>query len=126
VDAFILSLIRAMATGTISAGARERHGPFKLAILPIWCLRAALVYARPSHEPVEAVQALIDCGGEVVALAHHHSTFQLTDEPIDAPLLALMDALNVACISPGRAAWTGMATLICLIARSGCILRSCA
>jgi hypothetical protein len=51
--------------------------------------------------PAEAVQALIDCGGEL-ALAHHHRTFQLTDEPIDAPFLALMEALNAAAISAER------------------------
>jgi hypothetical protein len=51
--------------------------------------------------PAEAVQALIDCGGDL-ALAHHHATFQLTDEPIDAPFLALMEALNAAGISPER------------------------
>jgi L-ascorbate metabolism protein UlaG (beta-lactamase superfamily) len=49
---------------------------------------------RDHHmNPVEAVQALIDCGAEI-ALAHHYGTFQLTDEAIDAPLLALAEALN--------------------------------
>jgi L-ascorbate metabolism protein UlaG (beta-lactamase superfamily) len=52
-------------------------------------------------DPAEAVQALIDCGAEI-AFAHHHGTFQLTDEPMDAPLLALADALNAAGISPER------------------------
>jgi hypothetical protein len=47
------------------------------------------------------VQALLDCGAET-ALAHHHGTFQLTDEPIDAPFRALAEALNAAGISPGR------------------------
>jgi L-ascorbate metabolism protein UlaG (beta-lactamase superfamily) len=51
--------------------------------------------------PAESVQALIDCGAEI-ALAHHYGTFQLTDEPIDAPLVALADALKVAGISPER------------------------
>jgi L-ascorbate metabolism protein UlaG (beta-lactamase superfamily) len=51
--------------------------------------------------PAEAVQALIDCGAEI-ALAHHHGTFQLTDESIDAPSLALADALKAAGISPQR------------------------
>jgi L-ascorbate metabolism protein UlaG (beta-lactamase superfamily) len=52
-------------------------------------------------DPAEAVQALIDCGAEI-ALAHHHGTFQLTDEPIDAPVLALAEALNAAGIAPQR------------------------
>jgi hypothetical protein len=45
--------------------------------------------------------ALIDCGAEV-GIAHHYGTFQLTDEPIDAPLLALSESLNSAGISRER------------------------
>lgn len=51
--------------------------------------------------PAEAVRALVDCGAEL-ALAHHHGTFQLTDEAIDAPVLALKEALNAAGIAPER------------------------
>jgi hypothetical protein len=47
------------------------------------------------------VQALRDCGAEL-ALAHHHGTFQLTDEAIDAPALALADALRDAGIPAER------------------------
>jgi L-ascorbate metabolism protein UlaG (beta-lactamase superfamily) len=48
---------------------------------------------RDQHmNPGESVQAFIDSGAEF-ALAHHYGTFQLTDEPIDAPLIALADAL---------------------------------
>jgi hypothetical protein len=47
------------------------------------------------------VQALIDYGDEIT-LARHYGTFQLTDEPIDAPLVTLADALTVAEISPNR------------------------
>jgi L-ascorbate metabolism protein UlaG (beta-lactamase superfamily) len=81
--------------------ARERHGPFKLAILPIGSYEPRWFMRDHHMNPAEAVQALIDCGG-VVALAHHHGTFQLTDEPIDAPYLALMEALRAAGISPER------------------------
>jgi len=38
----------------------------------------------------------------VQALAHHHGTFQLTDEAIDAPVNALADALKEAKIPPER------------------------
>jgi L-ascorbate metabolism protein UlaG (beta-lactamase superfamily) len=51
--------------------------------------------------PAEAVQALLDCGAET-ALASHYGTFQLTDEAIDAPVLALTDAMNTAGIPPTR------------------------
>jgi hypothetical protein len=62
------------------------------------------VTARPSAHWIarqQSVLALIACGAEI-ALAHHYGTFQLTDEPIDAPLVALADALKVAGILPER------------------------
>jgi L-ascorbate metabolism protein UlaG (beta-lactamase superfamily) len=53
---------------------------------------------RDQHmNPDDAVRALADCGAEQ-ALAHHHGTFQLTDEAIDAPLAALNAALDQASI----------------------------
>ena len=36
---------------------------------------------------------MVHCGAEQ-ALAHHHGTFQLTDEAIDAPVVALHAALE--------------------------------
>jgi L-ascorbate metabolism protein UlaG (beta-lactamase superfamily) len=87
--------------GRYFRAAGERHGPFKLAILPIGAYEPRWFMSDHHMNPTEAVQALIDCGGER-ALAHHHGTFQLTDEAIDAPLLALMAALNAAGISPER------------------------
>jgi len=51
--------------------------------------------------PAEAVQAFIDCGAEL-ALGHHYGTFQLTDEAIDAPLVALAEALSAARIPSAR------------------------
>ena len=45
--------------------------------------------------PSDAVKALADCGAEL-ALAHHHGTFQLTDEAIDAPEQDLYAALDEA------------------------------
>jgi L-ascorbate metabolism protein UlaG (beta-lactamase superfamily) len=81
--------------------ARERHGSFKLAILPIGAYEPRWFMQDHHMNPAAAVQALIDCGGEL-ALAHHHGTFQLTDEAIDAPGLALAEALNAAGISPER------------------------
>jgi L-ascorbate metabolism protein UlaG (beta-lactamase superfamily) len=81
--------------------AREHHGPFKVAILPIGAYEPRWFMSDHHMDPAEAVQALIDCGAEI-ALAHHHGTFQLTDEPIDAPLLALAEALIAAGISSQR------------------------
>ena len=66
----------------------------------------AFVDAAGVHHPwtemrEEAVKALGDCGAEL-ALAHHHGTFQLTDEAIDAPVRALTNALAQANIAPER------------------------
>ena len=73
---------------------------------------------RDQHmNPAEAVQAFIDCGAEL-ALGHHYGTFQLTDEAIDAPLIALADALQAAGIPPRAiphaAARTGVGAMIAL------------
>jgi len=51
--------------------------------------------------PAEAVQAFLDCGGEL-ALGHHYGTFQLTDEAIDAPVIALAEALSAARVPSER------------------------
>jgi L-ascorbate metabolism protein UlaG (beta-lactamase superfamily) len=81
--------------------AREHYGPFKLAILPIGAYEPRWFMGDHHMNPNEAVQSLIDCDAEI-ALAHHHGTFQLTDEAIDAPRFALAEALNAAGISPER------------------------
>jgi L-ascorbate metabolism protein UlaG (beta-lactamase superfamily) len=81
--------------------ARERHSPLRLAILPIGAYEPRWFMRDQHMNPAESVQALIDCGAEL-ALAHHYGTFQLTDEPIDAPLVALAEALERAGILPER------------------------
>jgi len=80
---------------------RERHGPLRLAILPIGAYEPRWFMSSAHMNPAESVQAFIDCGAEQ-ALGHHYGTFQLTDEPIDAPLAALADALQAAGISHER------------------------
>jgi L-ascorbate metabolism protein UlaG (beta-lactamase superfamily) len=81
--------------------ARERHGPFRLAVLPIGAYEPRWFMRDQHMNPSEAVQAFVDCGAER-ALAHHYGTFQLTDEAIDAPLIALAHALSVAGILAER------------------------
>jgi L-ascorbate metabolism protein UlaG (beta-lactamase superfamily) len=81
--------------------ARERYGPFRLAILPIGAYEPRWFMGDHHMNPAESVQSLIDCGAEI-ALAHHYGTFQLTDESFDAPLIALADALTAAGVSPTR------------------------
>ena len=80
---------------------RERHGPIRLAILPIGAYEPRWFMRSAHMNPAESVQAFIDCGAEL-ALGHHYGTFQLTDEAIDAPLVALAEALQTAGIPAGR------------------------
>ena len=75
--------------------AAEAHGPLRLAILPIGAYEPRWFMRDQHMNPSDAVKALADCGAEH-ALAHHHGTFQLTDEAIDAPVIALAEALDAA------------------------------
>jgi L-ascorbate metabolism protein UlaG (beta-lactamase superfamily) len=78
--------------------ARAKYGPFRLAILPIGAYEPRWFMQDQHMNPAESVQAFRDSGAEF-ALAHHHSTFQLTDEAIDAPVTALSVARTAAGIS---------------------------
>jgi L-ascorbate metabolism protein UlaG (beta-lactamase superfamily) len=73
----------------------EAHGPLRLAILPIGAYEPRWFMRDQHMNPEDAVKALADCGA-AQALAHHHGTFQLTDEPLDAPAIALGEALDAA------------------------------
>ena len=99
---------RAYAVGDSAYGdgryfqeARRRYGAFRLAILPIGAYEPRWFMNDQHMNPAEAVQAFIDCEAEW-ALGHHYGTFQLTDESIDAPLIALDEALRSAGIPAER------------------------
>jgi L-ascorbate metabolism protein UlaG (beta-lactamase superfamily) len=79
----------------------DAHGPLRLAILPIGAYEPRWFMKDQHMNPSDAVKALADCGAEQ-ALAHHHGTFQLTDEAIDAPVIALGAALDEAKIPRER------------------------
>jgi L-ascorbate metabolism protein UlaG (beta-lactamase superfamily) len=79
----------------------ESHGPLRLAILPIGAYEPRWFMKDQHMNPPDAIKALADCGAEQ-ALAHHHGTFQLTDEAIDAPIVALGVALDEAKIPHER------------------------
>jgi len=79
----------------------EAHGPLKLAILPIGAYEPRWFMRDQHMDPYDAVKALRDCGA-AAALAHHHGTFQLTDEAIDAPATTLGHALDEAGIPRER------------------------
>jgi L-ascorbate metabolism protein UlaG (beta-lactamase superfamily) len=76
-------------------GVAQAHGPLRLAILPIGAYEPRWFMQDQHMNPADAVKALADCGA-AQALAHHHGTFQLTDEAIDAPVVALHAALDEA------------------------------
>jgi L-ascorbate metabolism protein UlaG (beta-lactamase superfamily) len=71
--------------------ARERYGPFRLAVLPIGAYEPRWFMRDQHMNPEEAVRAFADCGAEL-AVGHHFGTFPLTDEAFDAPTLALAEA----------------------------------
>jgi L-ascorbate metabolism protein UlaG (beta-lactamase superfamily) len=79
----------------------EAHGPLRLAILPIGAYEPRWFMKDQHMNPSDAVKALADCGAQQ-ALAHHHGTFQLTDEAIDAPATALGVALDEVGIARER------------------------
>ncbi|RXG93432.1 MBL fold metallo-hydrolase [Bradyrhizobium vignae] len=79
----------------------EKHGKLRLAILPIGAYEPRWFMRDQHMNPEDAVKALADCGAEA-ALGHHHGTFQLTDEAIDAPAKALVEALDAANIPQER------------------------
>jgi L-ascorbate metabolism protein UlaG (beta-lactamase superfamily) len=79
----------------------QAHGPLRLAILPIGAYEPRWFMKDQHMNPSDAVKALLDCGAQE-ALAHHHGTLQLTDEAIDAPVIALADALKAANIPRER------------------------
>ncbi|MFT4122100.1 MBL fold metallo-hydrolase [Bradyrhizobium sp.] len=79
----------------------EKHGPLRLAILPIGAYEPRWFMRDQHMNPEDAVKALSDCGAQQ-ALGHHHGTFQLTDEAIDAPAKALVEALDAAKIPQER------------------------
>jgi L-ascorbate metabolism protein UlaG (beta-lactamase superfamily) len=85
-------------TGKHFRDVRDRYGPPRAAILPIGAYEPRWFMKDQHMNPSDAVMAFADCGAEL-ALAHHHGTFQLTDEAIDAPEAALYQALDAAQMS---------------------------
>lgn len=71
--------------------ARAKHGPFRLAILPIGAYEPRWFMSYSHMNPEEAVRAHIDLG-RPATLASHFGTFRLTGEPRQAPLEALQQA----------------------------------
>ncbi|MBA1145290.1 MBL fold metallo-hydrolase [Mesorhizobium neociceri] len=71
----------------------EKHGAFRLAILPIGAYEPRWFMAPQHQNPDEAVQGMKLCNAAHAA-GCHWGTFRLTDEPIDEPAQKLAEALQ--------------------------------
>jgi L-ascorbate metabolism protein UlaG (beta-lactamase superfamily) len=87
--------------GTNYKAAREKHGGFRLAILPFGAYEPRWFMQGQHQNPEEAVAGMRLSNAAYVA-GHHFATFQLTDEAIDAPVTALDAALRQQGVAPGR------------------------
>jgi L-ascorbate metabolism protein UlaG (beta-lactamase superfamily) len=79
----------------------RKHGPIRLATLPIGAYEPRWFMAPQHINPAESVRIMQDCGAEE-AIGHHWGTFRLTDEGIERPIEALKAALDKAAIDPRR------------------------
>ncbi len=77
---------------------KQRFGAPRLSLLPIGAYEPRWLM-KPQHmNPAEAVRAHMELGSRK-SLAIHHGTVQLTNEPIDAPVIALRKALIDASVA---------------------------
>jgi L-ascorbate metabolism protein UlaG (beta-lactamase superfamily) len=87
--------------GAHFAALREKHGPPRLALLPIGAYEPRWFMKEQHMDPDEAVLALKACEADH-AVAIHWGTFKLTDEGIERPLEALATALDRHGVEPAR------------------------
>jgi L-ascorbate metabolism protein UlaG (beta-lactamase superfamily) len=87
--------------GAIFRDVATRIGAPDVALIPIGAYEPRWFMAAQHADPAEAVAIFGDCAAGH-ALGIHWGTFQLTDEPRDAPRLALAAALVAADIAPQR------------------------
>lgn len=81
--------------------AREKHGEFRLANLPFGAYEPRWFMKGQHQNPDEAVEGMLLCGARHVC-GHHWGTVQLTDEAVDAPIIALKAALSEQGVSEER------------------------
>lgn len=81
--------------------AADRHGGFRLALLPIGAYEPRWFMAGQHQNPSEAAQGMALCRA-AHAVGHHWGTFRLTNEAVEAPLQALEVALQDVGVPPDR------------------------
>jgi L-ascorbate metabolism protein UlaG (beta-lactamase superfamily) len=81
--------------------AAEKHGGFRLAILPFGAYEPRWFMKGQHQNPAEAVDGMELAGADNVA-GHHWGTFRLTDEGIEEPVEALHAALDAKGIDRAR------------------------
>lgn len=79
----------------------EKHGGFRLAILPIGAYEPRWFMAPQHQNPEEAVQGMKLCNAAYAA-GCHWGTFRLTDEPIEEPARKLGEALSAEGVAKER------------------------
>ncbi len=79
----------------------EKHGGFRLAILPIGAYEPRWFMAPQHQNPEEAVQGM-QLANAAHAAGCHWGTFRLTDEPIDEPAKKLAEALEAQGVPQER------------------------
>lgn len=89
----------ALASGATFRAAREAHGPFRLAILPIGAYEPRWFMKDQHMDAREAVTAFELLGAES-AIGCHWGVFQLTAEAIEAPADLLAATLREKGVSP--------------------------
>ena len=87
--------------GTNYCRMAEKHGGFRLAILPIGAYEPRWFMASQHQNPEEAVQGMRLCNAAHAA-GCHWGTFQLTNEAIEEPVQKLAEALAAEGISHER------------------------
>lgn len=81
--------------------AAEKHGEFRLAILPIGAYEPRWFMKGQHQNPKEAVEGMKLCRAQHVA-GHHWATFPLTNEAIEEPRQLLHAALDEAKVDRER------------------------
>lgn len=81
--------------------ARQKHGGFRLAILPIGAYEPRWFMRSQHQNPEEAVEGMKLCDA-AHAVGHHFGTIQLTNEAIDQPVIDLQKALDAAGVPRER------------------------